>query len=1257
MSKGLGVRPAERVDLEDFLHGSFTFPKGEVGIAAARQLLDNQSRVLNGFRVEIPDQTVYPGRIVIHGGYALDRSGQRLFNEDYLTVSRTTTLEGAATTFWVEVEYVEVDSESDARAFWDPTVAQAPEPSGDPSPAGQEFGDTVATRKSMDWRIVYPIRTGTTAGFTRDSDPTSLKVPVVKLSTDATGKITGVTTEKAATVILEVLSTTPGKLRVQDAQHFLVGDVVVSDGRTFDGDGDTLAAAAGVVTLTDNGYTFSSLFVGQSITIAGATTSGHNGTFVITATGTHTVQYNNPAGGLPASETFNGTWSIAAEETKTIASTDVDGGVITLTGNIKAYHTTADIVRGDGSSAPNFLSESKVNRYSRSLVPGPDYRDRMFQGDEIHGRALLQGTDSWTGRSDLSLKSIKDYVDYLSAQVAEMKWGWCNPWEGGDSKYRMPPGLKTAFPANPRHFDRAGGIQGARIASVTVGDGITSWGDFVGSSQDTLNAAINSLPAGGGTVFVKDGNYYLATDWDITKPVSMVFSPNSKIYCEGGCIHVAVSGADYIGIRGLRMFMGLSTPSNIGIKVDTASPWSFEMFDSALNNVSFDWHVAMPLLASIRMCFFGADDASMAAIPLIRTVGTAAQISGIWSECNFIHGTGFGINGACLNASSSSVGFYFASFLNCNFLSAGLCWESVYLGTNPNTVSMDTCTFASGATLAHITVIGGSNLKFRNCVGVDAVAAFCNAANATAVQIEGYVNQSSVGFATIYFTNCTNVKVKSCIVKGNSLNSLSTAPMRFSCSTGVLDDIMLEGNTIECTTDLGCGVIFDLNGGSEIRNVSIVGNNFGKCECGLFFANTGTAAVYSDINISGNSFIDRDTLLGVVSDYQKVGIYAQGTSNKYRWSITGNNFTNFNPLNNTAVGVVTRNAVCIGGSFNYEFIFKSNRVLNVGNPLFPMSNTSAFRMVNAYNSVFEGNTVVGVYGTYAHGILSDNTFTECVISNNVINTIQGTSVSLLAAGGVTALKFLKSSIVSNTFKDVKNIGGGISGGIIVADTVAGEVDTCAISNNTSCGTDSTYSRLNFGICLYINRLSWTTITGNTVSGYSAGNILVIGTTGGYIEETSISNNASRDCNGLLGTGACIWVNGSGAALRSLAINNNVSTAAIAGIWLTGSYFGATLNNNSITTTDNVSAISVYQCQQFTINGNFCYRGSGNGSTIKVDTGNAFVISGNRCLEGDTSGYSIDTFSSGATKGLVIGNTVHAITHDGGSVTTDHNLVD
>ena len=76
------------------------------------------------------------------------------------------------------------------------------------------------------------------------------------------------------------------------------------------GVGDAFTLAGTTITLTDAGAAFTAADVGQSITVAGSTTAGNNGTFLVTAVPSATsVQYTNAAG---VAETFPGTWVFAS---------------------------------------------------------------------------------------------------------------------------------------------------------------------------------------------------------------------------------------------------------------------------------------------------------------------------------------------------------------------------------------------------------------------------------------------------------------------------------------------------------------------------------------------------------------------------------------------------------------------------------------------------------------------------------------------------------------------------------------------------------------------------------------------------------------------------------------------------------------------------------------------------------------------------------------------------------------------------------
>lgn len=72
------------------------------------------------------------------------------------------------------------------------------------------------------------------------------------------------------------------------------------------GTGDSFAIAAGVVTLTDAGATFTAADVGRFITIAGSTSPGNDGTFLIEQfVDANNIKYTNASG---VTEAFSGTW-------------------------------------------------------------------------------------------------------------------------------------------------------------------------------------------------------------------------------------------------------------------------------------------------------------------------------------------------------------------------------------------------------------------------------------------------------------------------------------------------------------------------------------------------------------------------------------------------------------------------------------------------------------------------------------------------------------------------------------------------------------------------------------------------------------------------------------------------------------------------------------------------------------------------------------------------------------------------------------
>jgi len=213
MPKSPIVSSNERLDKEDF--DSFvTYAKESSNLSRKVIVSDKHCQIIKGFHIEIPSQSSFPGRVVVHAGSAMDFAGNILYNEDQADVSRTITLEGISSDFYLEIEFVESESDTDARAFWDPSVDQGTDPSGDPKPTGQEFSTTIAVKKSSDWRIVQPI---STSNFERDTNPASLKVPLAKITTDPANVILTTAPNPAATVLLKSVMSGETQILVQDS--------------------------------------------------------------------------------------------------------------------------------------------------------------------------------------------------------------------------------------------------------------------------------------------------------------------------------------------------------------------------------------------------------------------------------------------------------------------------------------------------------------------------------------------------------------------------------------------------------------------------------------------------------------------------------------------------------------------------------------------------------------------------------------------------------------------------------------------------------------------------------------------------------------------------------------------------------------------------------------------------------------------------------------------------------------------------------
>lgn len=435
MPKKVKIHANERIDIPDFDHAASVYTDESLAFHKERFLLDRRSRVLDGFRVEISDQTASPGQVTVYNGNALDRVGLHLNDEDLATAAVTTTLAGASQTFYLEIEFVESDTDTDARSFWDPTYDN-----GVGVPKGKEVALSVSTRLTPTWRIVTPV---STSGFDRAGNPNSQRIPLCMLTTNASNQVTnvvntGLVTVTAASVVEYDVSAGASTLKVLDSRLF-----------------------------------------------------GSTPTIIVDYGGT------NP-------------------ETVTVTSNDVENGLLSFAPVLAFAHTAGAIVRV--SAVARLVKQNTDPNNTAYSTASPnhlvDQTPRFWQGDETRGSAIFTSKETYGVRDDLNVRSMKDHLDMIAGQLRELKFGSPRP----EVTSLAPP---TSFSTRPRYLDRVGSVAGARTASVSIGNGTTTFGDFNGTTEAVFNAAQAALPLGG-TIFVKPGTYTFATTVTVTTGIHFV---------------------------------------------------------------------------------------------------------------------------------------------------------------------------------------------------------------------------------------------------------------------------------------------------------------------------------------------------------------------------------------------------------------------------------------------------------------------------------------------------------------------------------------------------------------------------------------------------------------------------------------------------------------------------------------------------------------------------------------------------------------
>lgn len=559
---------------------------------------------------------------------------------------------------------------------------------------------------------------------------------------------------------------------------------------------------------------------------------------------------------------FTGT---VGAESITVTSNDKENGILTLSGGTGSAHSIGERIVVTGATPTQYLVERTAPLSVSSPLPiaGPtvDARPRLFQGDEERGAGLLQNPHASTGVNDVQLKALRDYVDFVAGQIRDIRWGSPNAAGFGAGG---PPAVLTS----PRYYNSAGGLQGARAHTVSVGDGVTSWGDynvtgFTTSGGDTaaklaIQAAINSLTFFGGTVYLKQGTYTIgANPIIVDRPVYIIGDGKSAstIVGPGSSATIQPTGTTDIHFEKI----SITQPAGATISAITAAVSIVRMSikDCTVTGVEL---TAIDHGYFSNVVFNGPSASPGAADPFDATLTSC-----YFEECDFNEFST--ANSNCLNVRANSLE---TAFYRCKFSGSSTSNDRiVFIDTNSTRISFQECILLGGFnnTVAFRAAQGVTFLTLRECYTLTSggLLAATNSDN-TDFLIENcqttFTTSSStrrgIDFTHTFASTSTRHKILNCrFVESGVRDAINGIGIYFEASS----DNIVEGCIFQ-----NCDVGIFLNG----VNGNIHKNNKHFCDLGI----GRYGEQISDASASfGNHFL-HNTYLGMSDNVFTTGVVA-----------------------------------------------------------------------------------------------------------------------------------------------------------------------------------------------------------------------------------------------------------------------------------------------------------------------------------------------------------------------------------------------
>lgn len=1219
MPKKVKVSSNQRIDLDDFTRAASDYTQESDNFSREQLVLARRSLASGvGFRIEISDQATSPGEFTIYNGTAVDKAGNILNNEQSAADARVLTLSGTGLEHYIEVEFIETESDVDSRAFWDPTFPGN-------NPPGKEFSLSVATRKTPDWQVVRP---PSTSAFTVTGTVNSNRIPIAVLYTNGSGEIDGFTAVNASTVLEEDVGTSATELRVLDSSLFpTTGDATV--------------------------------------------------------------------GGTSVNITAN----------------DRTNGILTISPAIGVAKQAGDIVVETIVVAAFLPLETDAIPGAPSGTESKDQRRSIFKGDEIRGSALTANPQDAAARSDIQVKSLKDQVDFLAAQIREMKFG--------DPRTDVNGGLPPTAWTSTRYYDPAGSITGARNSTLTIGDGALSFGDVNTTSSDlaaAIQGAHDALDAtNGGSIFVKEGDYVWNSTLTVDRPVALIFGEGAQFVAGTYSGDFEIDTDSRITVKGMPLRSTGDAAADLVAAAANTVGLTLVLSDSNFGRlvVPSTIPVASTSIRATRCSFKSSTITATEHTITFANDATDRLTDAVFEDCNIAYNS---------SAADSPTVLVYGNlngvvFRRCTFDAAlntrscdGFVFTDSAAAFDPTDWTFDGCSFVDSTAstvergLTFDGQTGVSNLTFTDCLfdfhfdsvpTVQRVIDITSAATAcpSAILIDN-CDFSPIGTNTIPNTS-TGTRGVVVYIEGTGTTGQQTVIKNSKFGKPIVGDTIPGDfvNMVEFRTQ--AHLLFQNNTISSFVGGLIQENGFLTATGNQFRFDNGIATWKGDTygisydNAAGELIISENTFSFRAGENQltsrecvAIDLPGSPTDDNYSGYISNNDISIdlrsglqagirvINPIDNDEIQIVG-NKIVVGDGF----ISAASEIYGI-----ELSESTGYRpsCIISNNTIGIVQTTAGAtdaYGIRARFAGDDEGFAGLVISNNIINQTYGNNAG--AADYCIYVKAVGAVINGNTI----NSGGRSSSPVAgVQIYTTGHIHT--ISNNVLMNQNGSQNDANIQYdstdASFLDAPGNINITGNSIMAGGAGcidvninhdevrNINITGNSIGYWPGSTITTSCiSIDDDGHTGCGSYVVSNNTireggtisvGNIRRMILLDLDAVTEAVAvngnTIWAMNTTnilrstalgcihvvdgIGITVNSNSVynwggTGIANRCGIRVVNATNVAcVGNNVDYAGAAGENCIEIDTCTSVNVSANQIQTGSfTTSGSSDVISTGS----------------------------